>query len=92
LWALRSTEGSNPSPSATWTEDFDWSIELDRLFDAGDGGVVVATFEARAYGKHSDVAVKVTGAHLWTLRGGKIVARHVYLDASEALEAVGLSE
>ena len=61
-----------------------------RLIDGGDH--VVATFEARAYGKHSDVEVNITGAHVWTLRGGRIVAWHVYLDESQALEAVGLSD
>jgi ketosteroid isomerase-like protein len=27
----------------TWTEDFDWSIELEEAIDAGDGRVVVRT-------------------------------------------------
>ena len=60
------------------------------LIDGGDH--VVATFEARAVGKHSNVEVKVTGAHLWTLRDGRVVTWQVYLDANQALEAVGLSE
>jgi ketosteroid isomerase-like protein len=61
-----------------------------RLIDGGDH--VVTTCEARAYGKQSDVEVRVKGAHLWTLRGGRIVAWHIYLDSTQALEAVGLSE
>jgi len=31
-------------------------------------------------------------AHVWTLRGGRIIAWHVYLDPAKALEAVGLRE
>ena len=61
-----------------------------RLIDSGDQ--VVATVESRGYGKHSDVEVKVRVGHVWTLRGGRIVAWHVYMDPTQALEAVGLSE
>jgi ketosteroid isomerase-like protein len=68
--------------------DFHW-VPI-RFIDGGEH--VVAIFEARAYGKHSDVEVNLTGAHLWTLREGRIIAWHVYFDPAEALEAVGLSE
>ena len=61
-----------------------------RLVDSGDH--VVATVEFRAYGKHSGVEVKERIAHVWALRGGRIVAWHVYMDPVEALAAVGLSE
>jgi ketosteroid isomerase-like protein len=61
-----------------------------RLIDSGDH--VVATVEARGYGKHSGVEVNETVAHVWTLRGGRIVAWHVYMDPAEALQAAGLSE
>src|SRR6185503_1528493 len=53
---------------------------------------VVATVDTRAYGKHSGVEVHERVAHVWTLRGGRIVAWHVYMDQTQALEAVGLSE
>jgi len=61
-----------------------------RLVDAGDQ--VVATVEFRAIGKESDLRIAETVAHVWTLKGGRIIAWHVYLDPSEALEAVGLRE
>jgi ketosteroid isomerase-like protein len=61
-----------------------------RLIARGDH--VVATGEARGYGKHSDVEVNERVAHVWTLRGGRIVAWHVYMDPTQALEAIGLSE
>jgi ketosteroid isomerase-like protein len=61
-----------------------------RLIDGGDH--VVATVEARGYGKHSNVEVNERVAHVWTLRGGRIVAWHVYMDPTQAFEAVGLSE
>jgi ketosteroid isomerase-like protein len=61
-----------------------------RLIDAGDQ--VVATVEFRAIGKESGVRVTQTAGHVWTLKGGRIIVWHVYLDPAEALEAVGLSE
>ena len=61
-----------------------------RFIDGGDH--VVATVETRAYGKHSGVKLNERVGHVWTLRGGRIVAWHVYLDPTQALEAVGLSE
>ena len=61
-----------------------------RLIDSGDH--IVAAVEFRAYGKHSGVEVKERIAHVWALRGGRIVAWHVYMDPTQALEAVGLSE
>jgi ketosteroid isomerase-like protein len=61
-----------------------------RLIDGGDK--VVATVETRGYGKHSGVEVNAPVAHVWTLRGGLIVAWHVYLDPAQALQAVGMRE
>lgn len=61
-----------------------------RHVDAGDQ--VLATVEFRGIGKESGVKVTETVAHLWTLKGGRITAWHVYLDPAEALEAAGLSE
>jgi ketosteroid isomerase-like protein len=61
-----------------------------RLVESGDH--VVATVESRGYGRESGVEVNETVAHVWTLQKGRIVAWHVYLDVSDALEAVGLRE
>jgi ketosteroid isomerase-like protein len=61
-----------------------------RLIDGGDH--VVATVDTRGHGKQSGVKVNVKAGHVWTLRGGRVVAWHVYRDPTEALEAVGLSE
>jgi len=61
-----------------------------RLVGAGDQ--VVATVEFRAIGKEGGVRVTETVAHVWRLKGGRIIAWHVYLDPAEALEAAGLRE
>jgi ketosteroid isomerase-like protein len=56
----------------------------------GRGDHVIATVEAHAYGKDSGVEVNETIAHAWTLRGGRVVAWHVYWDPSQAFEALGI--
>ena len=69
-------------------QDHHWV--LIGLVDGGDH--VVATVEARGYGKHSGIEINERLGHVFTLRGGRIVAWHVYMDPAQALEAVGLSE
>jgi ketosteroid isomerase-like protein len=61
-----------------------------RLTESGDH--VVATVEARGYGRQSGIEVNETATHVWTLREGRIVAWHAYLDRAQALEAAGLRE
>ena len=61
-----------------------------RLIDADDH--VVATVDAHGYGKHSDAEVHATVGHVWTLRGGRIVAWHIYMDPAEAFAAAGLQD
>jgi ketosteroid isomerase-like protein len=61
-----------------------------RLIDGGDH--VVATVDAHGYGKHSDAEVNARVGHVWTLRRGLIVAWHIYMDPTEALETLGLRE
>jgi ketosteroid isomerase-like protein len=61
----------------------------ERLVDCSDK--VLATVEFRAIGKEGGVKVAETVGHVWTLKRGRIIAWHVYLHPSEALEAVGLN-
>ena len=75
----------------TWTEDFEWSIELERVVDAGDDRVV-GVFRQRATGKASGVPVELHMGLVYELQDGQIVRMRNYLDPAEALEAAGLSE
>jgi ketosteroid isomerase-like protein len=75
----------------TWTEDFDWSIELERMIDAG-GDLVVGVFHQRATGKGSGVPVELRMGLLFELEDGRIIRMRNFLDPAEALEAAGLSE
>jgi uncharacterized protein len=70
----------------TWTEDFDWSIELESAEDVGDN-LVVAVFHQRATGKASGVPVELRMAHLTELEDGRIVRFRNFLDPEEAFRA-----
>ena len=74
-----------------WFEAWmDFHVEPERMLDSGDH--VVDINEVSGTGRSSGVAVRMRTANVWTIRRGKVV-RHVgYLEASEALEAAGLSE
>jgi ketosteroid isomerase-like protein len=73
----------------TWTEDFDWSIELEQAVDAGDGRVVVRTLQ-QATGKGSGVPVELHMGGLWTVEGGQVTRAENFFDPAEAFEAAGL--
>jgi ketosteroid isomerase-like protein len=76
---------------AAWTEDFDWSIQLEKAVDAGDGRVVVETHQ-RAAGKASGVPVELLMGGIWTVEGGQIVRMENFFDPADAYAAVGLSD
>jgi ketosteroid isomerase-like protein len=75
----------------TWTEDFEWSIDLERVIDAGDYRVV-AMFHQHATGKGSGATVELHMALLYELENGRVIRMQNFLDPAEALEAAGLRE
>jgi ketosteroid isomerase-like protein len=75
----------------TWTEDFDWWIELESVVDAG-GDRVVAFTHQRATGKASGVPVELHMGTVWELRDGRVVRIRNFLDPIDARQAAGLSE
>ncbi len=75
----------------TWTEDFEWSIDLERVIDAGDDRVV-AMFHQHATGKGSGATVELHMALLYELENGRVIRMQNFLDPAEALEAAGLRE
>jgi ketosteroid isomerase-like protein len=68
----------------------DWRVEPERFFDAGTRVVVFVRVSGVA--KQGGPAVAISAAHVVTLRDGRITRADVFLDRSDALEAVGLSE
>ena len=71
----------------TWT---DYSIELERVIDAGDRVVVIC--EERGTGKGSGLKMTTRVGMVVTVSGDQITRQVVYADPGEALEAAGLSE
>ena len=75
----------------TWTEDFEWSIELERVIDAGDDRVVTVSHQ-RATGKGSGVPVELRMGLLFELRAGRVIRMTNFLDPAEAFKAAGLPD
>ena len=75
------------STKEIWDE---WRFETERFLDAGDQVVVLVRVVAR--GGSSGVSLVRETAHLWTLRDRRVTRCEVYLDRSEALDAVGFRE
>jgi ketosteroid isomerase-like protein len=76
----------------TWTAEFeDWSLQLERLIDAGRDRVVALTYQS-AKGKASGAPVEVRLGSVWGLKDGRVVRMRTYLDPAEALEAAGIVE
>ena len=68
----------------------DWRFEAERFFDAGTQVVVFVRVSGTA--KQSGAALAISAAHVLTLRDGRVTRTDIFLDRSEALEAVGLRE
>jgi ketosteroid isomerase-like protein len=63
-----------------------WEAEVERLAEAGDGRVVLI---ARIFGEgKAGERLELRVAHVWELRGGKLLRGTVYLDPRDALAAV----
>jgi ketosteroid isomerase-like protein len=72
-----------------WLEPWErYRTEVEDVIDAGDE--VVARDRGRRAGM--TVEVSVVGASVWTVRDGKFAKAAFYVNRSEALEAVGLTE
>ena len=68
----------------------DFSVEVEELLDYGDDVVVYLRYRGR--GSESGADVDASIAHVWTVRDGKAIRLRQFLDAAQALEAVGLRE
>jgi ketosteroid isomerase-like protein len=72
----------------TWDVYDEFRFEVDEFIDAGD--LVVALGAAHVRGGLSGATAVQTGASVYRVRDGRIVALRVYLNHDDALEAVGL--
>jgi ketosteroid isomerase-like protein len=68
----------------------DFRMDVERLVEAGDRVVVIATMRGR--GRASGVKVENRHGSVWTIRGGKAVRFEWFSEPSQALEAAGLRE
>ena len=74
----------------TWTQEFeDWSLQAERVIDAGNDRVVALTRQS-AIGKGSGVPVELSLGQVYELKDGRVTQITSYLTHAEALEAAGL--
>ena len=71
----------------SWTK---WRFEAERFIEAGER--VIVLIRVLAEGGSSGIATERETAHLWTIRGGRLVSIQIYRNRSQALEAVGVQE
>jgi len=75
-----------------FSEDFeDLSLEVEQIVDAG-ADRVMAIFRALGTGRRSGAPVEMRMAYIFWLEARRVVRADPYLEPSEALKAVGLSE
>jgi uncharacterized protein len=68
----------------------DLRMDVERIIDAGDAVVVIATM--RGHGSASGVEVERRHGAVWTIRDGKAMRFRWFHEPDDALEAAGLSE
>ena len=74
-----------------WADQWDdWTVEVERIVDAGSEQVVLFMRE-RGRSK-SGLDMDERHAELYTCRDGKVIRRQGFSDPDQALEAAGLSE
>ncbi|HYY74354.1 MAG TPA: nuclear transport factor 2 family protein [Solirubrobacterales bacterium] len=65
-------------------------VEIERLMDAGERVVVIATLRGRGRGSGADVERRQ--GYVWTIRAGKAVRFEWFNDPAKAMDAAGLRE
>jgi uncharacterized protein len=65
-------------------------VEIERMMDAGERVVVIATLRGRGRGSGADVERRQ--GYVWTIREGKAVRFEWFNDPAKAMEAAGLRE
>ena len=73
-----------------WVGNVGVRVEIEEIHDAGDQVVVIA--RAVGAGETSGAPVALRGGQIYTFRDGLVVAVDNYYEASEALDAAGLSD
>jgi uncharacterized protein len=76
---------------ARLAEGFDrFQLEVDSFLESDER--VVALGHVRVHGEQSGITTEQPLASVWRVRDGRVVSYRSYLEAPEALEAVGLRE
>jgi uncharacterized protein len=66
----------------------DWRCEAQEFIASGDTVVVLTRYTGRAKG--SGFAMDTPGAHVWTMREGKVIRLEVFATPERAFESAGI--
>ena len=73
-----------------WLKEWeDWRCEAEELVVSGDQ--IVALCRYRGRGRGSGVSLETKGAHVWTLRDGKVIRLVIFATRERALQEAGLA-
>jgi ketosteroid isomerase-like protein len=70
----------------------DANVEVEKLFDAGDGETVVMFLRFQGAALYTRIEFDEPWAAVWRIQGGKLLNAQGYTSRRKALEAAGLSE
>jgi ketosteroid isomerase-like protein len=78
----------DPNPRLlAWLSEWEhWRAEADDFLELGDHVVVLASYHGR--GRGSGVEIHQHGAHVFELRGGKVVRLEIFASRDKAMESV----
>jgi ketosteroid isomerase-like protein len=82
----KDTRDPNPRLHAWLSGWEDWRAEADEYLELGDYVVVLASYHGR--GKGSGVEIHQEGAHVFKLRGDKVVRLEIFATRAKAIESV----
>lgn len=82
----------DPNPRLrSWLSPWDhWRVDADDYLELGDHIVVLATYRGR--GKGSGIEISQQGAHVFELRGGKVVRLEIFADRERAIASARAAE
>ncbi len=78
----------DPNPRLrSWLSSWEhWRVEAEDYLEIGDRVVVLARYHGRPRGTQAEV--RQQGAHVFELRGGRVVRLEIFADRERAIESV----
>jgi ketosteroid isomerase-like protein len=78
----------DPNPRLrSWLSEWDyWRAEAEEYLELGDYVIVLATYHGK--GRGSGIEIEQEGAHVWRLRGDKVIRLEIFASRERAIQSV----